>query len=118
MGLALGTIALWLLAGVAEQLAQGPDAYVVALNVKQAAIALTPPAILLFVVYYTERFTFSRRQLALLFALPLCTVALVWTTPWHEWVWPHRRSGRRQQRTMRLAWGPGTSGCTSPSATR
>jgi len=87
-------------------LARGEDAYFTAGAVKYTAIALTPPLVLLFICHYTERFTIRRGPLALLFLLPLCTIALVWTNPWHEWMWAHPPLGPNGERVMRLAWGP------------
>jgi diguanylate cyclase (GGDEF)-like protein/PAS domain S-box-containing protein len=106
MGLTLAGIAVWLGAAVAEVLVPGQDAYVAAVAVKYTAIALTPPGVLLFICHYTERFTIRRGPLALLFLIPLCTIALVWTNPWHEWMWAHPPLGPSGERVMRLAWGP------------
>ena len=106
MGLALCAIAVWVCCAAAEQLVPSEDAYFAAVAIKYTAIALTAPAFLLFIVHYTERFTVTRRQLALLFLLPLGTIALVWTNPWHEWMWAHPPLGPSGERVMRLAWGP------------
>lgn len=106
MGLALCAVATWLGAAAAEILVPGERAYFAAVAVKYTAIALTAPAFLLFIVYYTERLAVSRRQLGLLFLIPLCTIALVWTNPWHEWMWTHPPFGPNGERVMRLAWGP------------
>jgi len=106
MGLTLGAIAVWLFAAAAEHLAKGQQTYLVAMAIKQSAITLTAPALFLFTVRYTERATVSRRQLALLFVLPLCTIALVWTNPWHGWMWAHPPLGPSGERITRLAWGP------------
>jgi diguanylate cyclase (GGDEF)-like protein/PAS domain S-box-containing protein len=106
MGLALCAVAAWVGAAAAELLVPSLPAYFVAVAVKYTAIALTAPAFLLFIAHYTERFTVTRKQLALLFLLPLCTIALVWTNPWHEWMWAHPPLGPSGERVMRLAWGP------------
>jgi diguanylate cyclase (GGDEF)-like protein/PAS domain S-box-containing protein len=105
MGLTLAAVAVWICGAAAEQLVPEP-AYLVAVNVKYTAIALTAPAVLLFIVHYSERFRVSRRQLALLFAVPLCTIAMVWTNPWHEWMWAHPPLDANGERLARLAWGP------------
>ena len=106
MGLTLCVIAVWLCSAAAEMVARGEDAYFTAVAVKYTAIAVTPPLVLLFICHYTERFTIRRGPLALLFLLPLCTIALVWTNPWHEWMWAHPPLGPNGERVMRLAWGP------------
>ena len=106
MGLTLCVIAVWLCSAAAEMLARGEDAYFTAVAVKYTAIAVTPPLVLLFICHYTERFTIRRGPLALLFLLPLCTIALVWTNPWHQAMWAHPPLGPNGERVMRLAWGP------------
>jgi diguanylate cyclase (GGDEF)-like protein/PAS domain S-box-containing protein len=106
MGLALCAVAVWLAATAAEVLAPGPRSYLAAVALKYTAIALTPPGFLLFIAHYTERFTVRLRHVALLFVLPLCTIAAVWTNPWHELMWAHPPLGPDGERVMRLAWGP------------
>jgi diguanylate cyclase (GGDEF)-like protein/PAS domain S-box-containing protein len=106
MGFTLGGIALWNAAAAAEVLVPGQDAYFAAVAVKYTAVALTPPGLLLFICHYTERYTIRRRALVLLYLLPLCTVALAWTNPWHEWMWAHPPLGPDGERVMRLDWGP------------
>ena len=106
MGLTLAGIAVWNGAAAAEMLVASPEAHLTAGAVKYTAIALTPPGVLLFICHYTERFTIRRRPLALLYLVPLCTIALVWTNPWHEWMWPHPPLGPGGERVMRLDWGP------------
>lgn len=106
MGLALCTVAVWLVAAVVETLVESDRAHTAAVAIKYSATALTPPGFLLFMVHYTERFSVRRWHLAALFLVPLCTVAVVWTNPWHEWMWPHPPLGPGGERLMRLDWGP------------
>ena len=84
MGLALGAIAVWVSAAAAEVLLPTQAAYFFAVHVKYTAVALTPPGFLLFIVHYTERFPVRPHHVALLLLVPLCTIAAVWTNPWHE----------------------------------
>ena len=106
MGLALCAVAVWLAATVAEVLVPGERAYLAAVGVKYTAVALTPPAFLLFIAHYTERYTIRRRHLAILFLVPAATIAAVWTNPWHGWMWAHPPLGPHGERLARLAWGP------------
>jgi len=106
MGFALCAVAVWLAAAAAEVLVPGERAYLVAVAVKYTAIALAPPAFLLFIAHYTERYAIRPVHVALLFALPLATIALAWTNPWHEWMWAHPPLGPDGARLVRLDWGP------------
>jgi diguanylate cyclase (GGDEF)-like protein/PAS domain S-box-containing protein len=106
MGFTLCCVAVWVSAAAAELLVAGEGAYLAAVATKYTAIALTPPGMLLFVVHYTERFRVRRWHLALLFALPVATIGVVWTNPWHELMWPHPPLGPGGERVMRLVWGP------------
>jgi diguanylate cyclase (GGDEF)-like protein/PAS domain S-box-containing protein len=106
MGLALCAVAVWLAAAATEALVESERAHAAAVAVKYSAIALTAPGFLVFMVHYTERFTVRPWHLAALFFVPLCTIAVVWTNPWHEWMWPHPPLGPGGERLMRLDWGP------------
>jgi len=106
MGLALCAVAVWLVAAVVEVLAPSLPAYFIAVDVKYTAVALTPPGFLLFILHYTERFAVRPRHAALLLVVPACTIAMVWTNPWHELMWAHPPLGPGGERVMRLAWGP------------
>jgi len=106
MGLALLAVACWLAAAVAEVLVPGPRAHLAAVCVKYTAIALTPATYLLSMLYYTERFALRPAHLALLFLAPACTIAVVWSNPWHEWMWAHPPLGPEGERLVRLDWGP------------
>ncbi len=106
MGLALCAVAVWVMAAAAELLVPIGSAHVAAVAVKYSAIALTPPGFLLFCLHYAERVALRPRHVALLLLPALCTIAVVWTNPWHEWMWPHPPLGADGERLMRLAWGP------------
>jgi diguanylate cyclase (GGDEF)-like protein/PAS domain S-box-containing protein len=106
MGLALCAVAVWLATTVAEMIVPGERAYLAAVGVKYTAVALTPPAFLLFIAYYTERYAVRPRHVALLFLVPAATVGVVWSNPWHEWMWAHPPLGPEGERLARLDWGP------------
>ncbi len=75
-------------------------------KVQYLGICTVPAAWLAFALRYTGRGRWlTRHNLALLAALPLVTLALVWTNEWHGLIWSH--TAIDPSRTfLRLEYGP------------
>jgi diguanylate cyclase (GGDEF)-like protein len=84
----LATVVFWSGCQFAESLLTAPTAKLVALKLSYVGIALAPVLWMLFALSYTRRQTGAghgvRNALA---AVPLMTVMLVFTNPWHQLVW-------------------------------
>ncbi|WP_049900298.1 histidine kinase N-terminal 7TM domain-containing protein [Halococcus agarilyticus] len=84
----MAAMTVWSAAGAATTVSFDPGAHLFWENVQYFGIAFVPVCWLLFATAYTGYDeVVSRRSICLLSALPVATLALVWTNPWHGLVW-------------------------------
>jgi len=106
IGLALLAVALWISASIGEARAASPDTFLLAAKLKYTAIALVAPLCFLFFLQYAERAVLRPWLAAAVFAVPLATIALIWTNEWHQWMWRHPPFGPGEEPLVRMPWGP------------
>jgi len=84
----LATVVFWSGCQFAESLLTATTAKLVALKLSYLGIALAPVLWMLFALSYTRRQTGAGRGVRnALAAVPLATLVLVFTNPWHQLVW-------------------------------
>ena len=87
-GLFLLPIGLWSLGAAFETLAGNPEAMLFWAKFQYLGIVALPVFWLRFTLHYTGRpEAVGRRELALLWLVPLATLALVWTNDLHQLIW-------------------------------
>jgi PAS domain-containing protein len=106
IGAALFAIAIWVMTAAIEARMTSLPAYLIVAKIKYSAVALVPPLFFLFVLEYTQRLAVGLRHRLALLALPLVTIALVWTNERHEWMWAHPPLDANGQLSARMPWGP------------
>ncbi|RIL07621.1 MAG: hypothetical protein DCC71_02520 [Proteobacteria bacterium] len=103
----LFAIAVWVVMAVVELRTANVADFVLAAKVKYTAIALVPPLLFLFLLRCTERVGLATTaRLALLFVIPVATIAAAWTNELHEIMWAHPPVDAGGERSSRMPWGP------------
>ncbi len=75
----------WALGSGLELLFADLPTKLLCLDLMNVGVATTPPSLLVFVLRFTARDHWtSRRVIVLIFALPLVTILISWTNPWHH----------------------------------
>jgi signal transduction histidine kinase/ActR/RegA family two-component response regulator len=75
----------WSLGSGLELIFVDLKAKLICLDLMNLGIALTPPSLLFFVLRFTSRTSWlSPRNIALVLALPLVSLLVSWTNPWHH----------------------------------
>lgn len=104
---AMFATAVWVLMAMLEIRSANVADFVLASKVKYTAIAVVPPLLFLFLLRFTGRIpVITTRFSAVLFAVPLATVAAVWTNELHQAMWTHPPVGPDGRPSMRMPWGP------------
>jgi diguanylate cyclase (GGDEF)-like protein/PAS domain S-box-containing protein len=84
--LAMSLVALWSLANLGELLTDRLQDKVFWINVQMIGIAILPAAWLAFAWQHGRGRALGRRRWILLLLVPLATILLAWSNPWHELV--------------------------------
>ncbi|MEQ9398401.1 MAG: diguanylate cyclase [Longimicrobiales bacterium] len=105
LGLGMFSVALWVGGAGGELLAgDSPLLVLVLTGVKYVGVCTIPPLFLLFVLRHAMDAPVSPRWQAALFLLPLVSLVLVWTNPFHELMFAH--PPRAPAPGARPPWGP------------
>lgn len=80
-------IALWTLTSALHTITPGMPAKIVWAKIQYLGISSVPPFWLLFALSYGRWRVVSGYRLALIWAIPLLTIAMAWTNEWHLWLW-------------------------------
>jgi diguanylate cyclase (GGDEF)-like protein/PAS domain S-box-containing protein len=94
----------WSLGALLRDLATSLELFLLASNVAYVGIATLPALGFLLVRDLRGRPIGARWPLVL--ALPVLTVVLVWTNPWHELLWVHPAHSASAELLHQVAWGP------------
>jgi PAS domain S-box-containing protein len=80
-------IAHWCLMSALHTITADVGVRVLWAKIQYLAIASVPLLWLLFALDYAQWRRLARHQVALLWVIPLITIALAWTNEWHGWLW-------------------------------
>ncbi len=103
---AMAACLIWVAGGLVSSLLTGLNGQVAAMSVGYVGACLAPTAILAFVVFYTRPAPLGKRVLMGLLAVPLATIALMFSNPLHELMWVHPPVDTLGNYTIRARWGP------------
>lgn len=106
LGLALFAAAVWVGGAAAELLSvESITLLVLMRDLKYVGVCLLPPLLLLFVLRHALGLRPGGAATMLLFVVPVVSIAMVWTNPAHELMWPHPPP-HPLAGTPRPPWGP------------
>jgi diguanylate cyclase (GGDEF)-like protein/PAS domain S-box-containing protein len=111
---ALLGICLWMLAAGGEASFGTTPVAIFFTRIKYTAVALVPPFFFLFYLRYIGRLSRRSWLVPLSLAVPLATIALVWTNTQHGLMWAEPAIDPDGHLLVRLAWGPWFWGVHTP----
>ena len=106
MGWVMAAIVVWLVGAGVELSAESLTVFGIGTLIRIMGAAALPVLFLKFAWEYTGRSALAPRVLAILFVIPVISIALTATNPLHAWMWAHPPVGPSGRFLVRPEYGP------------
>jgi len=85
---------------------EDPTAKLLLIDLASLGACAAPTAIFLFVAFYTRSRPLGLPKTLLLLLPPIVFCGLIWTNPWHGWMWAHPSLDGSREFSVLADWGP------------